>query len=142
MPRQLRVRRVRRAWVPLRACTCRAGASKHSSREALDDLPEDAARALRERRRASSRTRRRRNSVPRLAEATIAASVSTKASRAPTGASTRRSCPIGSRLFRLPLAAACADEDELSTQIHVTLVHEFAHHFGIDDDRLDELGWA
>lgn len=45
-------------------------------------------------------------------------------------------------LFRLPIAAACADEDELFEQIRVTLVHEFAHHFGIDDDRLDELGWA
>ena len=45
-------------------------------------------------------------------------------------------------LFRLPLAAACADEDELFAEIRVTLVHEFAHHFGIDDDRLDELGWA
>jgi predicted Zn-dependent protease with MMP-like domain len=45
-------------------------------------------------------------------------------------------------LFRLPLAAACADEDELVEEIYTTLVHEFAHHFGIDDDRLDELGWA
>jgi predicted Zn-dependent protease with MMP-like domain len=45
-------------------------------------------------------------------------------------------------LFRLPLLAACADEDELYEEIRVTLVHEFAHHFGIDDDRLDELGWA
>lgn len=45
-------------------------------------------------------------------------------------------------LYRLPLAAACADEDELVEEIRVTLVHEFAHHFGIDDDRLDELGWA
>jgi predicted Zn-dependent protease with MMP-like domain len=45
-------------------------------------------------------------------------------------------------LFRLPLAAACADEDELYDEIRVTLVHEFAHHFGIDDDRLEELGWA
>ena len=45
-------------------------------------------------------------------------------------------------LFRLPLAGACADEDELFAEIRVTLVHEFAHHFGIDDDRLDELGWA
>jgi len=45
-------------------------------------------------------------------------------------------------LFRLSLLAACADEDELYQQIHVTLVHEFAHHFGIDDERLDELGWA
>jgi predicted Zn-dependent protease with MMP-like domain len=45
-------------------------------------------------------------------------------------------------LFRLALAAACADEDELFEEIRVTLIHEFAHHFGIDDDRLDELGWA
>jgi predicted Zn-dependent protease with MMP-like domain len=45
-------------------------------------------------------------------------------------------------LFRMPLVAACADEDELFEEIRVTLVHEFAHHFGIDDERLDELGWA
>ena len=45
-------------------------------------------------------------------------------------------------LFRLPLASACGDEDELVEEIRTTLVHEFAHHFGIDDDRLDELGWA
>ena len=44
-------------------------------------------------------------------------------------------------LFRLPLAAACANEDELVEEIRGTLVHEFAHHFGIDDDRLEELGW-
>ena len=45
-------------------------------------------------------------------------------------------------LFRIALCAACADEDDLVEQIYVTLVHEFAHHFGIDDDRLEELGWA
>lgn len=45
-------------------------------------------------------------------------------------------------LFRLPLGAACENEDELFGEIRVTLVHEFAHHFGIDDDRLDELGWS
>jgi predicted Zn-dependent protease with MMP-like domain len=45
-------------------------------------------------------------------------------------------------LFRLALAAACSDEDELFEEIRVTLVHEFAHHFGIDDERLDELGWG
>jgi predicted Zn-dependent protease with MMP-like domain len=44
-------------------------------------------------------------------------------------------------LFRNTFVSACADEDELLDQIHVTLVHEFAHHFGIDDERLDELGW-
>ncbi len=45
-------------------------------------------------------------------------------------------------LFRVALGAACETEDDLYEEIRVTLVHEFAHHFGIDDDRLDELGWA
>lgn len=46
------------------------------------------------------------------------------------------------RIFRLPLCAMCEDEEELIDEIHVTVVHEFAHHLGIDDDRLHELGWA
>ncbi|MCD2442391.1 metallopeptidase family protein [Agromyces sp. SYSU K20354] len=45
-------------------------------------------------------------------------------------------------LFREPLLAMCDDEDELRDEIHVTLVHEIAHFYGIDDDRLHELGWA
>jgi predicted Zn-dependent protease with MMP-like domain len=45
-------------------------------------------------------------------------------------------------VFRGPICAACADEEELADQIYVTVVHEVAHHFGISDDRLDELGWA
>jgi len=45
-------------------------------------------------------------------------------------------------LFREPLLAICADEDELRDEIHVTLVHEIAHFFGIDDDELHRLGWA
>lgn len=45
-------------------------------------------------------------------------------------------------LFREPLLAACADLDELRDQIHVTLVHEIAHYYGIDDEQLHELGWA
>jgi predicted Zn-dependent protease with MMP-like domain len=44
-------------------------------------------------------------------------------------------------IFRLPLCAFCADEDELVTEVAVTVIHEIAHHFGIDDDRLTELGW-
>lgn len=31
---------------------------------------------------------------------------------------------------------------ELRQQVHITLVHEIAHYFGIDDDHLDELGWG
>jgi predicted Zn-dependent protease with MMP-like domain len=45
-------------------------------------------------------------------------------------------------LYREPLVAIAADLDELKDQIHVTLVHEIAHFFGLDDDQLHELGWA
>jgi len=45
-------------------------------------------------------------------------------------------------LYRGPLQAMCADEAELAREIAVTVVHEVAHHFGIDDDRLHALGWA
>lgn len=37
---------------------------------------------------------------------------------------------------------ACDDLDELRDEIHTTLVHEIAHFYGIDDQRLHELGWA
>lgn len=45
-------------------------------------------------------------------------------------------------IYRLPILAICADEAEVVEQVRITVVHEVAHHFGIDDDRLDELGWA
>jgi predicted Zn-dependent protease with MMP-like domain len=45
-------------------------------------------------------------------------------------------------LFREPLLAIVSDLDELRDEVHVTLVHEIAHFYGIDDDRLHELGWA
>ena len=45
-------------------------------------------------------------------------------------------------LYREPLLAISADEHELREEIHVTLVHEIAHFYGIDDERLHELGWA
>jgi predicted Zn-dependent protease with MMP-like domain len=44
-------------------------------------------------------------------------------------------------LYREPLLAVSEDEEELRDEIHVTLVHEIAHFYGIDDDRLHELGW-
>jgi predicted Zn-dependent protease with MMP-like domain len=43
-------------------------------------------------------------------------------------------------LFRLPLEADYPDPDELADEVWVTVVHELAHHLGIDDDRLHELG--
>lgn len=33
-------------------------------------------------------------------------------------------------------------EAEVAERVRITVIHEIAHHFGIDDDRLDELGWA
>jgi predicted Zn-dependent protease with MMP-like domain len=45
-------------------------------------------------------------------------------------------------LYRLALCAVCADIDELVEEIAVTMVHEIAHHFGIDDATLDTLGWG
>ena len=45
-------------------------------------------------------------------------------------------------LFRQTLCDACHDEDDLREEVLVTVVHEVAHHFGIDDERLHELGWG
>ena len=44
-------------------------------------------------------------------------------------------------LFRLPLCEDFPDPEELRSEILTTVLHEFAHHLGIQDDRLDELGW-
>ena len=43
-------------------------------------------------------------------------------------------------LFRLPLEEDFPDPDELAEEVRVTVIHELAHHLGIDDDRLGELG--
>ncbi|TPG18315.1 metallopeptidase family protein [Pedococcus bigeumensis] len=45
-------------------------------------------------------------------------------------------------IFRGPLTRMCADRDDLLDEIAVTVVHEIAHHFGIDDARLHDLGWG
>jgi predicted Zn-dependent protease with MMP-like domain len=44
-------------------------------------------------------------------------------------------------LYRIPLCLMAEDLEHLLEEIQVTVVHEFAHHVGIDDDRLHELGW-
>ena len=44
-------------------------------------------------------------------------------------------------LYREPLLDVSANLDELKDQIHITLVHEIAHFYGIDDDELHKLGW-
>ena len=50
--------------------------------------------------------------------------------------------PVPNRitLFRLPLEEDFADPDDLADEVWVTVIHELAHHLGIDDDRLGELG--
>jgi predicted Zn-dependent protease with MMP-like domain len=45
-------------------------------------------------------------------------------------------------IFRRPLVQSFPDEDELREEIRITVLHELAHYFGIDEDRLDELGYA
>ena len=51
------------------------------------------------------------------------------------------SLPDRITIFRGPLTRACVDREELLDEIAVTVVHEVAHHFGISDERLHELGW-
>ena len=46
-------------------------------------------------------------------------------------------------VYRIPLEEEFGDDPEvLVEEIRVTVLHEVAHHFGIDEDRLDELGWS
>jgi predicted Zn-dependent protease with MMP-like domain len=44
-------------------------------------------------------------------------------------------------IYRLPICAICTTEEEVVEQVRITVVHEVAHHFGINDARLTELGW-
>ena len=50
------------------------------------------------------------------------------------------SVPNRITLFRLPLEEDFADPDDLADEVWITVVHELAHHLGIDDERLHELG--
>lgn len=45
-------------------------------------------------------------------------------------------------VFRGPLLEMCESVEELEDEVRITVVHEVAHHFGIDDDRLHDLGYA
>jgi len=45
-------------------------------------------------------------------------------------------------IFRNPTLAMCESADEVREEVAVTVVHEIAHHFGIDDERLHDLGWG
>ncbi len=45
-------------------------------------------------------------------------------------------------LYRRPILAICDSVDDVIDEVAVTVVHEIAHHFGIDDARLHQLGWG
>lgn len=45
-------------------------------------------------------------------------------------------------IYREPLLHMCSTEQELVDEIAVTVVHEIAHHFGIDEEKLHALGWG
>lgn len=44
-------------------------------------------------------------------------------------------------IYRNPTLAMCDDLADVVEEVRVTVVHELAHHFGIDDERLHQLGW-
>jgi predicted Zn-dependent protease with MMP-like domain len=44
-------------------------------------------------------------------------------------------------IYRMAICNYCATEEQVVTEVRRTVVHEIGHHFGIDDDRLRELGW-
>ncbi len=52
------------------------------------------------------------------------------------------SLPDAITIFRESLLEVCDTEDEVVEEVAITVIHEIAHHFGIDDDRLHELGWG
>jgi predicted Zn-dependent protease with MMP-like domain len=52
------------------------------------------------------------------------------------------SLPDRITIFRNPTLSVCGTREEVVEEVLVTVVHEIAHHFGIDDRRLHELGWG
>lgn len=51
------------------------------------------------------------------------------------------SLPDRITIFRKPILDICSSREQVIEEVGVTVVHEVAHHFGIDDARLHELGW-
>ncbi|TDC64168.1 metallopeptidase family protein [Micromonospora sp. KC207] len=45
-------------------------------------------------------------------------------------------------IYRHPILRICDTEEDVVDEVAVTVVHEIAHHFGIDDERLHDLGWG
>ena len=51
------------------------------------------------------------------------------------------SLPDRITIYRQPILDICSTREEVVEEVAITVVHEIAHHFGIDDQRLHELGW-
>ena len=45
-------------------------------------------------------------------------------------------------IYRIPLCLEARDEDDLVEEVKITVVHEVAHHLGIDEHELHALGWG
>lgn len=52
------------------------------------------------------------------------------------------SLPDTITIYREAILQMCDTEEQVVEEVAITVIHEVAHHFGIDDDRLHELGWA
>lgn len=52
------------------------------------------------------------------------------------------SLPDTISIYRDALLDMCDSEQHVVEEVAITVIHEIAHHFGIDDERLHELGWA
>jgi predicted Zn-dependent protease with MMP-like domain len=51
------------------------------------------------------------------------------------------SLPDRITIYRQPILDICSSREDVVEEVAVTVIHEIAHHFGIDDQRLHELGW-
>jgi predicted Zn-dependent protease with MMP-like domain len=45
-------------------------------------------------------------------------------------------------IYQDAILDVCDDVDEVVREVAITVVHEVAHHFGIDEETLRELGWG
>ncbi|MDT5114405.1 MAG: hypothetical protein QOE30_144 [Mycobacterium sp.] len=52
------------------------------------------------------------------------------------------SLPDAITIYREALLEICESDGDVVEEVAITVIHEIAHHFGIDDDRLEELGWG
>jgi len=52
------------------------------------------------------------------------------------------SLPDAITIYRDALLDICETEEDVVDEVAITVIHEIAHHFGIDDERLHELGWG